>query len=107
MRFLIYNILSVVVYGCWANDTSITHWMGENNMTDYDELLGYFVHRADDYINDSLGATPIHWEEVFSAGIVTRSNTLFQVWTSQTQIQGIVQAGYNVIASPSDVWYLE
>jgi len=95
-----------VVYGCWANDTSITSWMGDQGMTTYDQLLGYFVEKADEQIF-ALGATPVHWEEVFSAGIRPDPRTIFQVWTEQSKIQAIVAAEYNVVASPSDVWYLD
>lgn len=97
-----------VVYGCWANDTSITNWMAEQEpaMTSYNQLLGYFVDKADGQIYD-LGATPVHWEEVFTAGIRPDPRTIFQVWTEQSKIQAIVAAKYNVIASPSDVWYLD
>lgn len=94
-----------VVYGCWANDTGVTDWMSEHQMETFDDLLGYFVSRADQIIFD-LGATPIHWEEVFTAGIRPDPRDLFQVWTEQTKVQAIVQANYSVIVSPSDVWYL-
>lgn len=96
-----------VVYGCWANDTSITDWMATNGVATYDDMLGYFVHRADDYILEDLGAVPVHWEEVFTAGIKCDPRVVFQVWTAQSQIKAIVQAEYDVIASPSDVWYLD
>lgn len=96
-----------MVYGCWKNDTSILDYVAANNISSYDELLGIFVSRMDDYILNTLDAIPVHWEEVFKAGIKTDPRTIFQVWTDQTQIQSVVQAKYSVIASPSDVWYLE
>jgi hexosaminidase len=94
-----------VVYGCWNNDTSIVNWMAEKGYSG-DQTLGYFVEKADGLIFD-LGATPVHWEEVFTAGIRPDPRAIFQVWTEQSKIQAIVAAKYNVVASPSDVWYLD
>eukprot|EP00602_Paraphysomonas_sp_CaronLab_P004172 CAMPEP_0185024066 /NCGR_PEP_ID=MMETSP1103-20130426/6975_1 /TAXON_ID=36769 /ORGANISM="Paraphysomonas bandaiensis, Strain Caron Lab Isolate" /LENGTH=505 /DNA_ID=CAMNT_0027556915 /DNA_START=40 /DNA_END=1557 /DNA_ORIENTATION=+ len=95
-----------VVYGCWANDTSIVNFMDANGMTSYDQLLEYFVLKADD-ITRALGATPVHWEEVFKAGCDVGSDVIFQVWTSMDVVSSIVAKGFQVIAAPSDVWYLD
>ncbi len=85
--------------------------MADEGLSSYDQLLGYFVSRVDSFIDKELGATPVHWEEVFSAGVkggfALDQSTIYQVWTSQSKIQAIVAAEYQVIASPSDVWYLE
>lgn len=80
--------------------------MQAQGITSYDDLLSYFVLKADAIVR-SLGATPIHWEEVFTAGVKVDASTIFEVWTAQTQIADIVNANYRVIAAPSDVWYLE
>ena len=95
-----------VVYGCWKNDASISAWMTANHMTSYDSLLSYFVLQAD-AITRSLGATPIHWEEVFKAGVKVDKDTIFEVWTNSSQVLSVVSAGYQAIAAPSDVWYLD
>jgi len=96
-----------VIYGCWSNDASITAFMKEMNFgTDYDKLLDYFVQQVDT-ISNNLQLKVTHWEEVFEAGVsVDKANTFFQVWTDSTQISAIVSAGYKVIASPSNYWYL-
>jgi hexosaminidase len=95
-----------VVYGCWKNDSSITTWMAANNMVDdYDQLLAYFVSRADGIVNN-LGARAIHWEEVFSAGCSVPEGTLFQVWTDSSKMSALTAANHNVISSPSNYWYL-
>ena len=39
-----------VIYGCWAEDASITSFMSVNNIPNYDSLLNYFVQRADDIV---------------------------------------------------------
>ena len=75
-------------------------------MTSYDQLLEYFVLKVDDIIR-SYGSIPIHWEEVFKAGAKVDSDVIFEVWTSQSQIKSVVSKNFRVIASPSDVWYLE
>jgi len=95
-----------VVYGCWSNDASITSWMAKNNVTTYDQLLAYFVLKAD-AIARSLGTTPIHWEEVFLANVPVDPSTIFEVWTNSDRISAVTQAGFKVIAAPSNYWYLD
>eukprot|EP01035_Chromulina_nebulosa_P018672 gene18672-24419_t len=94
-----------VVYGCWREDDRITSYMSTNNISSYDSLLASFVGRVDDMIV-SLNATPIHWEEVFYTGASVPSGTIYQVWDNESILQTIVGANYQVIASPSDYWYL-
>eukprot|EP01038_Epipyxis_sp_PR26KG_P008863 gene8863-11956_t len=95
-----------VVYGCWAADKSITSFMAENGIKSYDQLLAYFISKSDKIAND-LGASVIHWEEVFLAGCEVPENTLFQVWTDSSKVSQVTGAGYKIIASPSDYWYLD
>jgi len=94
-----------VIYGCWSNDASITAFMKANNMSDYTELYTYFVTRADGMIRD-MGASVTHWEEVFTYGCTVDADTTFQVWTDSSVVSQITAANYNVIASPSNYWYL-
>ncbi len=94
-----------VVYGCWKNDSSIIDWMSQKQWTDYNQLLGYFVDRADKIANN-LGAAVTHWEEVFTAGATVPANTIFQVWTDSSKMSAVTAAKYQVIASPSNYWYL-
>jgi hexosaminidase len=95
-----------VVYGCWANDSSIVKYMSDNNIKSYDQLLGVFVNRVDGIVS-SLGAVPMHWEEVFKAGVVVDPSTIFQVWTDASSIASITAANYSTIASTSSYWYLD
>ena len=67
-----------VVYGCWSNDKSIVAFMQQNGYTSYDQLLNYFVQRADAIVAQ-LGKTAIHWEEVFTAGCSVSHDNIFQV----------------------------
>lgn len=93
-----------VVYGCWNNDPSIVQFQQENGFNG-DQTLGYFVNKADKIAND-LGASVIHWEEVFSAGVELPAGSLFQVWTDSSMMSALTSAGHTVIASPSDYWYI-
>lgn len=93
-----------VVYGCWRNDSTITSWMAQNNIADFDGLMAYFVARADG-VARGLGVTPVHWEEVFLAGVPVAADTLFTVWTNSTRVAQVTQAGYHVVAMPSDFWF--
>jgi hexosaminidase len=95
-----------VVYGCWSNDASITSYMSKNGITSYDALLGMFVQRVDAIVR-KLGATPVHWEEVFTAGAKVEPDTVFEVWTAQSKMAVLANANYTIISAPSDVWYLD
>lgn len=95
-----------VVYGCWKNDASITSFMAAKGMTSYDQVLAYFVERVDAFATASH-ATPIHWEEVYTAGVPVASSTIFQVWTDSSKIAALTKSKYRVIASPSNYWYLD
>ena len=80
-----------VVYGCWAEDASIVAFMDEQGWTSYDQLMNYFVTKADDIVVTALQPPDVdpttgagnkvhHWEEVFKAGCdVSRENAVFQV----------------------------
>jgi hexosaminidase len=98
-----------VVYGCWKNDSSITAYMHANSISSYDAMLGYFVKIVD---NNLLGTssnikTIVHWEEVYTAyKSLSKTSTVFQVWTNSASIATITAASYRVIASPSNYWYL-
>jgi len=59
-----------VVYGCWSNDASITKFMSANGIADYDALMEYFCQKAEAIV-ESLGAIPVHWEEVTLKIILT------------------------------------
>jgi N-acetyl-beta-hexosaminidase len=91
------------VYGCWDNDESIKQFMIDKSMTSYDELLSYFVNKADKLVRNQ-DSTPIHWQEIFYAGSNLPLDTIYQVWTDSSQIAAVTSAGYRVIASPSDMW---
>lgn len=98
-----------VVYGCWKNDTSIVNFYNQKGYTSYDQLLSYFVGRVDDIVLNTYQQNVVtHWEEVFSAGYVpiNKDKTLFQVWTDSSMVSAITKAGYRLIASPSNYWYL-
>lgn len=95
-----------VVYGCWAEDEGIVAYMQQNGISSYDELYSQFVQRADSIVSD-LGATVIHWEEVFTSGCTVGKDTIFQAWTDSSKVSQITAAGYSTIAAPSNFWYLD
>lgn len=72
-----------VVYGCWRADPAIVAFMAEKGWTDYNQLMNYFVTKADviaqeltEKVNPSTSRT-IHWEEVFSANCDVDDDTIF------------------------------
>jgi len=95
-----------VVYGCWDADPSIQQYMTANGIASYTDLFSNFILKADD-MAAKLGVTPVHWEDVFILGVKTAPNTIFNVWTDSVQIANVTSAGYQVIAAPSNYWYLD
>ena len=49
---------------CWSNDSSISTWMAENDMTSVSEVLEYFVNRTVG-IARRHGKVPVVWEVLF------------------------------------------
>ena len=94
-----------VVYGCWTADPTIVKYMSDHSLSTTD-LFTQFVGRTDD-IALKLGATPVHWEDVFILGVKTPPQTIFNVWTNSAQMANVTGAGYRVIAAASDYWYLD
>lgn len=95
-----------VVYGCWEADPTIAQYMADNQIASYQDLFAAFIVKADD-VAGKLGVTPIHWEDVFIYGVKPPPSTIFNVWTNSEQIANVTSAGYQVIAAPSDYWYLD
>jgi hexosaminidase len=95
-----------VIYGCWKQDPTIATYMQENNIATYPDLLGLYVEKAQT-IARNLGTRPIQWEDTFIAGIRPHNSTIFDVWTNSTAVAQVTNAGYQVIAAPSDYWYLD
>jgi hexosaminidase len=80
--------------------------MADNQIASYQDLFAAFIVKADD-VAGKLGVTPIHWEDVFIYGVKPPPSTIFNVWTNSEQIANVTSAGYQVIAAPSDYWYLD
>jgi len=123
-----------VVYGCWAADKEIVSYMAQHNIFSYEALLNYFIQRLQSIIlnintnsihtlssSSSSSSSPsssttttssiistIFWEEVYTNNcqINDKLNTIFQVWTDSNIVNEITAAGYHIIASPSNYWYL-
>jgi len=102
-----------VIYGCWANDSSIVDWMAVNGTQygiapgDFDALLSYFVSKAQALAANHGFNRPMQWEEVFKAGCDVSANTIYQVWTGAEYVGECTAANYAVVASPSSYWYLD
>lgn len=95
-----------VVYGCWAEDDSITSYMKEHDITSYPDLLGLYVQKADAIV-DKMEVTPIHWEDTFMAGVRPQKNVIFDIWTDSTNVALVTDAGYRAIVASQDYWYLD
>lgn len=95
-----------VVYNCWAQDPVASAWKVQQGWSSWDDAMCYFVDRVADTLQ-SLGRSPVYWEEVFLAGCNIRSEAAVQVWISQEMMTNVTAAGHKTIASPQNYWYLD
>jgi len=92
---------------CWNQSAQIVAFMEEHNLTTFDDLYMYFVQQYEN-IALSYNKTPVHWEEVFNHfGTKLNKDVIIHVWLSLATVQAVATAGYRVIVSNMDVWYLD
>lgn len=89
--------------------------MTQHHISTYEALFNYFIQQLQSIISNinintstTSATTTIFWEEVFTSNcqINDKLNTIFQVWTDSSIVSEITTAGYQIIASPSNYWYL-
>jgi len=108
-----------VVYGCWAEDSSIQQYCQDQGIPSWDALLGSYINRVQSIALNQLGASHVlHWEDVFQASrsgaqgaldaFQFSPNTIFQCWRGDgALLASITAANYSAIASPDSYWYLD
>jgi hexosaminidase len=93
--------------------------MTQHHISTYEALFNYFIQQLQSIISNisintsttsttTSATTTIFWAEVFTSNcqINDKLNTIFQVWTDSSIVSEITTAGYQIIASPSNYWYL-
>ncbi|KAJ5074468.1 beta-hexosaminidase subunit a1-related [Anaeramoeba ignava] len=93
-----------VVTGCWLDDPDIKQWMADHGMSTTQLEEYYWVHM--NQIRDNLGKKSVVWQEVYNLQNSTiLKNAMVQVWNDISNIQDIVNNGYEAINSYG--WYLD
>lgn len=98
--------------GCWKTDPTIQSFL--SNGGNLDEILEKFVNQTFPYIV-SLNRTVIYWEDVLlddhvkvESSVLAPEHTILQTWNNGLKnIKRIVDAGYRVIVSSSEYYYLD
>ncbi|KAJ4723761.1 Beta-hexosaminidase [Melia azedarach] len=98
--------------GCWKTDPTIQSFL--SNGGNLDEILEKFVNQTFPYMV-SLNRTVIYWEDVLlddhvkvESSVLAPEHTILQTWNNGLKnIKRIVDAGYRVIVSSSEYYYLD
>ncbi|XVF56952.1 hypothetical protein PTKIN_Ptkin06aG0162400 [Pterospermum kingtungense] len=101
-----------IVPGCWKADPTIQSFL--SNGGTLSQVLETFINSTLPYIV-SLNRTVVYWEDVLLDGNVKvdpsflpKEHTILQSWNNGTNnTKKITEAGYRVIVSSSDFYYLD
>lgn len=92
---------------CWTNSNDITAWMDGQGL-DEDGTYAYFIARVQE-IAHKQGREVVGWEEIwnhFKSDL--DPTTIVHVWLSGSTVgPEATSAGYRMIWSRSDLWYLD
>ncbi|CAI9103269.1 OLC1v1001723C1 [Oldenlandia corymbosa var. corymbosa] len=97
---------------CWKSDPAIQAYVAKNGTLS--QLLEIFVNSTLPYIL-SQNRTVVYWEDLLldgnvnvSASLLPKENVILQTWNNgPINTKKIVDAGYRVIVSSSDFYYLD
>lgn len=121
-----------VVYGCWEQDRQLNERMEEMQVSSYPALLTQYAIELQNQVlqqsnkdnQDNKEKEVTWWQDIYDAMVDANTNddsnnnkssmkldtntTIFQVWRGDgSDIQSITTAGYRVVASPDNYWYLD
>nr|GMD39203.1 beta-hexosaminidase 2 [Ipomoea batatas] len=97
---------------CWNTDPSIQNFVSNNGTLS--QLLETFINSTLPYIV-SLNRTVVYWEDVLlspsisvGSSLLPRENVVLQTWNNgPSNTKRLVEAGYRVIVSSADYYYLD
>ncbi|KAK1282690.1 Beta-hexosaminidase 2 [Acorus calamus] len=98
--------------GCWKTDPTVRSFLSDGGTLS--ELLELYINSTHPYIV-SLNRTVVYWEDVLldptvyvGPEMLPRESTILQTWNNgPNNTKRIVEAGYRVIVSSSDFYYLD
>ncbi|WOL03997.1 beta-hexosaminidase 2 [Canna indica] len=99
---------------CWEQDPAIKQFLDSG--ATHDQLLELFVNATHPFIVSALNRTAVYWEDVIlgptvklgSPGMLPPETTVLQTWNNgPNNTKLLTSAGYRVIVSSSDFYYLD
>ena len=97
--------------GCYNLSTITTEWFAANASRTYDDLLQYWVDHAVPIFQKPANRRLMMWEDILSSTPHVHSlpkDIILQTWNlGLTNIQSNTAAGYDIIVSSSDFFYLD
>ncbi|CAG0887488.1 unnamed protein product [Darwinula stevensoni] len=97
-----------VDFRCWSMNRDIAEFMKQNNISSYEGLEAYYIHRLIDLLDDisSKKKTYLVWQEVFDNQVPLDPNTIVHVWKGnwESEMAQVTAAGKKALLS--SCWYL-
>ncbi|KAG2260302.1 hypothetical protein Bca52824_079596 [Brassica carinata] len=101
-----------VIPGCWKTDPAITSFLSSGGTLS--QLLEKYINSTLPYIV-SQNRTAVYWEDVLldakikvDSSVLPKGHTILQTWNNgNANTKRIVAAGYRVIVSSSEYYYLD
>ena len=92
---------------CWTNTEAVKNWMDGQGMTE-DDTYAYFLNRVQS-IAKAQGRDVVGWEEIWNHfGTKLDKSTIIHQWIPGSHVGGnVTAAGYRLIWSTDDKWYLD
>lgn len=95
-----------VAEGAWMQSPKAQAMMRETGLKDTPELQAYFLRHIQEFLA-RMGRSLGGWEEVADGGGVSPENCLLFAWTTVEKTAELAAAGYDVISTPGQAYYLD
>ncbi len=90
----------------WLSSPRAIELMESEGLSGTMELQAHLMRRVQKMLR-SLGKTLTGWDEVSEGGGIEPFDTLLVAWQKPAVIRRLIQAGYDVIASPGQAYYMD
>ncbi|GMI56333.1 hypothetical protein ScalyP_jg9345 [Parmales sp. scaly parma] len=92
---------------CWKNTPKIADWMEKQGMNE-DDTYAFFINKVQKIAKDQ-GRDVVGWEEIWNHfGTDLDPSTIIHQWIPGSHVGGnVTAAGYRLIWSTDDKWYLD
>lgn len=95
-----------VAEGAWMQSPKAQAMMRETGLKDTPELQAYFLRHIQEFLA-RMGRSLGGWEEVADGGGISPENCLLFAWTTVEKTAELAAAGYDVISTPGQAYYLD